>query len=78
MNTPMTLSGCPAGGSSQSYYIGLYLGGKWFSDMGKGNTDVKFTTREIESRVEVSIVKGTVCNNVTFYPKIEVGTTITP
>lgn len=78
MNTPMTLSGCPAGGSSQSYYIGLYLGGKWFSDMGKGNTDVKFTTREIASRVEVSIVKGTVCNNLTFYPKIEVGTTITP
>jgi hypothetical protein len=78
MNTPMTLSGCPAGGSSQSYYIGLYLGGKWFSDMGKGNTDVKFTTRENESRIEVSIVKGTVCNNVTFYPKIEVGTTITP
>lgn len=24
------------------------------------------------------LVKGTVCNNVTFYPKIEVGTTITP
>lgn len=78
MNTPMTLSGCPAGGSSQSYYIGLYLGGKWFADTGKGNTDVKFTTREIASRVEVSIVKGTVCNNLTFYPKIEVGTTITP
>lgn len=78
MNTPMTLSGCPAGGSSQSYYIGLYLGGKWFADTGKGNTDVKFTTREIASRAEVSIVKGTVCNNVTFYPKIEVGTTITP
>nr|DAI17495.1 MAG TPA: collagen alpha 1(VIII) chain protein [Caudoviricetes sp.] len=78
INTPMTLSGCPAGGSLRSYYIGLYLGGKWFADAGKGNTDIKFTTREIESRVEVSIVKGTVCNNVTFYPKIEVGTTITP
>ena len=78
INTPMTLSGCPAGGSSRSYYIGLYLGGKWFADMGNGNTDVKFTTREIASRVEVSIIKGTVCNNLTFYPKIEVGTTITP
>lgn len=78
MNTPMTLSGCPAGGSSKSYYIGLYLGGKWFADMGNGNTDVKFTTREIASRVEVSIIKGTVCNDLTFYPKIEVGTTITP
>ena len=78
MNTPMTLSGCPAGGSTKSYYIGVYLGGKWFSDTRNGNTDIKFTTREIASRVEVSIIKGTVCNNLTFYPKIEVGTTITP
>lgn len=79
MNTPLSLSGCPAGGSTiNGYYIGLYLGGKWYSDIGTGNTDIKFTTREIASRVEVSIVKGTVCNNLTFYPKIEVGTTITP
>lgn len=78
MNTTMTLSGCPAGGSTKSYYIGLYLGGKWFADSGNGNTDIKFTTNEISSRVEVSIIKGTVCNNLTFYPKIEVGTTITP
>lgn len=78
MNTPMTLSGCPASGSPQSYYIGLYLGGKWFADAGNGNTDIKFTTREITSRVEISIVKGIVCNNLTFCPKIEVGTTITP
>ena len=78
MNTPMTLSGCPAGGSTKSYYIGLYLSRKWFTDTGNGNTAIKFTTREISSRVEVSIVKGTVCNNLTFYPKIEVGTTITP
>lgn len=79
MNTPLSLSGCPAGGSTiNGYYIGLYLGGKWYSDIGTGNTDIKFTTREIASRVEVSIIKGTVCNNLTFYPKIEVGTTITP
>ena len=78
LNTPMTLSGCPAGGSTKSYYIGLYLGGKWFSDSGNGNTDIKFTTREVNSRIEASIIKGTVCNNLTLYPKIEVGTTITP
>lgn len=78
MNTPITLSGCPAGGSIGSYYIGLYLGGKWFSDAGNGNTNIEFTTREIASRVEISIVKGTVYNSLTFYPKIEVGTTITP
>ena len=78
MNTPMALSGCPAGGSTKSYYIGLYLAGKWHADTGKGYTDINFTTREIASRIEVSIIKGTVCNNLTFYPKIEVGTTITP
>lgn len=78
MNTPMTLSGCPAGGALKSYYIGLYIGGKWFTDVGDGNTNVKLTTRKIDSRVEVSIVKGVVCNSLTFYPKIEVGTTITP
>lgn len=78
LNTPMTLSGCPAGGSTKSYYIGLYLGGKWFSDSGNGSTDIKFTTREVNSRIEATIIKGTVCNNLTFYPKIEVGTTITP
>ena len=78
MNTPMALSGCPAGGSIGSYYIGLYLGGTWFSDVGKGNTNIKLTTRKIRSCVEISIIKGTVCNNLTFYPKIEVGTTITP
>lgn len=79
MNTPLSLSGCPAGGSTiNGYYIGLYLGGKWYSDIGTGDTGIRFTTRDIASRVEVSIKKGTVCNNLTFYPKIEVGTTITP
>ena len=78
MNTPMALSGCPAGGSMKRHYIGLFLARKWFADLGNGKTDIKFTTREMASRVEVSIVKGTVCNNLTFYPKIEVGTTITP
>lgn len=78
INTPMALSGCPAGGSTKSYFLGLFLSRKWFPDSGNGNTDIKFTTREFVSRVQVSIAKGTVCNNLTFYPKIEVGTTITP
>ena len=78
INTPMALSGCPAGGSTKSYFLGLFLNKKWFPDSGNGNTDIKFTTREYVSRVQVTIAKGTVCNNLTFYPKIEVGTTITP
>lgn len=78
INTPMALSGCPAGGSTKSYFLGLFLSRKWFPDSGNGNTDIKFTTRESASRVQVTIVKGTVCKNLTFYPKIEVGTTITP
>lgn len=78
VNTTMTLSGCPTGGSIASYYIGLYLGGKWYADMGGGITGIKFATRDIASRIEITIIKGTVCNNLTFHPKIEVGTTITP
>lgn len=78
INTPMALSGCPAGGSTKSYSLSLFINRKWFPDSGNGNTDIKFTTREFASRVQVSIAKGTVCNNLTFYPKIEIGTTITP
>ena len=78
INTPMALSGCPAGGSTKSYLLGLFINGKWFPDLGNGNTDIKLTTRKIASRIQISIAKGTVCNNLTFYPKIEVGTTITP
>lgn len=78
INTPMALSGCPAGGSTKSYFLGLFINRKWFPDSGNGNTDIKFTTRKFVSRVQISITKGTVCNNLTFYPKIEVGTTITP
>lgn len=79
LNTVMSLSGCPAGGNTRTgWYIGLYLGGVWYSDSGAGNTNVVCKTRDIESRVEVSVTKGTVCDNLTFWPKLEIGNKITP
>lgn len=78
MDTIMTLSGCPAGGNIKRYYIGLYLGGRWFADLGASNTGVRFNKRTIRSRVELTIAKGTVCKNLTFYPKLEIGNTATP
>lgn len=79
LNTVMSLSGCPAGGNTKTgWYIGLYLGGVWYSDIGAGNTNVVCKTRDIVSRVEVSVIKGTVCDNLTFWPKLEIGNKITP
>ena len=79
LNTVMSLSGCPAGGNTKTgWYIGLYLGGVWYSDTGAGNTNVVCKTRDIKSRVEVSAIKGTVCDNLTFWPKLEIGNKITP
>lgn len=79
LNTVMSLSGCPAGGSTRTgYYIGLYLGGVWYSDSGNGNTNVVCKTRDIISRIELSVIKGTVCKNLTFWPKLEIGDKITP
>lgn len=79
LNTVMSLSGCPAGGNTKTgWYIGLYLGGVWYSEIGAGNTNVVCKTRDIESRIEVSVTKGTVCDNLTFWPKLEIGNKITP
>lgn len=79
LNTVMSLSGCPAGGNTRTgWYVGLYLGGVWYSEIGAGNTSVVCKTRDIESRVELSVIKGTVCDNLTFWPKLEIGNKITP
>ena len=79
LNTVISLSGCPAGGNTiTGWYIGLYLGGVWYSDTGAGNTNVVCKTRDIRSRIEISIIKGTVCDNLTFWPKLEIGNKITP
>lgn len=79
LNTVMSLSGCPAGGNTKTgWYIGLYLGGVWYSDSGEGNTNVVCKARNINSRVELSVIKDTVCDNLIFWPKLEIGNKITP
>ena len=79
LNTVMSLSGCPAGGNTKTgWYIGLYLDGVWYSDTGAGSTNVVCKTRNIDSRVELSVKKDTVCDNLIFWPKLEIGNKITP
>ena len=79
LNTVMALSGCPVGGDMKNgYYIGLYMSGKWSVDSGAGNTNVICNSRNIRSRIEITIVKGTVCDNLIFWPKLEIGDKITP
>lgn len=79
LNTVMALSGCPVGGDMKNgYYIGLYMSGKWSVDSGTGNTNVICNSRNISSRIEITIIKGTVCDNLIFWPKLEIGDKITP
>lgn len=79
LNTVMALSGCPVGGDLKNgYYIGLYVAGKWNVDIGTGNTNVICNSRNIGSRIEITIIKGTVCDNLIFWPKLEIGDKITP
>lgn len=79
LNTVMALSGCPVGGDLKNgYYIGLYMSGRWSTDSGVGNTNVICNSRNISSRIEITIVKGTVCDNLIFWPKLEIGDKIAP
>lgn len=78
LNTVMSLSGCAADGSTDKWYLAIYIGGVWYSDTGTGATNIVCKTRDIKSRVEISVKKGTVCDNLTFWPKLEIGNKITP
>ena len=77
------LSGCPSGGSESSYYLtaGVYNNGVYVteaSDIGTGSilnvTDRTYTGISIDLAVKT----GTVCNNLTFYPMLNKGSTALP
>jgi hypothetical protein len=59
------LTGCPAGGSKNSYL--LQVNGVWAADYGDG---VTFVHQSNVVSVIINIMGGTVCNNLTFYPMI--------
>lgn len=79
LNTNIVMSGCPKSGSSSSgYYLGLYLCGKWYTDEGNGNSTINAGDRNTPSRIEVAVKQGTVCDNLVFWPQIEIGSAPTP
>ena len=70
------LSGCPKGGTSNTYYLALYDGAKWTSDAGAGNTGT-IRTIATGARIEITIVAGCTAKNMVFWPQLEKGSTPT-
>lgn len=63
-----TLSGCPAGGTENTYRLRFLNGG--ISDIGNGNTFVA----QYRPRLQIQIFEGTTVNNLVFKPQLEGGT----
>lgn len=62
------LSGCPEGGSEQTYFLGVRVNNSW-SASGKDYGDGKTVTGEI-TRWAITIRSGYTADNLTFYPML--------
>ena len=77
-----TISGCPSGGGGTTYKMQLTYftdesaSRKWVDDIGN---NISVTINGTAPRVAMMLVvySGMVCDNLTFYPQIEEGTTAT-
>ena len=69
------MSGCPSGGSASTYYMAANVDNAWQTnarDFGSGVVlNGSITT------VAITINNGCVCDNLTFYPQLELGSTAT-
>ncbi len=73
----LTLSGCPEGGSGSRYYIGakdVITNTQYTADVGKGSV---FVAESPHIRVYIGVAKGVTVENLTFWPQLEVGDTVT-
>lgn len=74
-----TLSGCPAGGSVSTYYLGLVLLGSYtfYVDTGNGQTKTytNFDYDNTNTTYRIFVANGVVCNNLTFKPMFEKSST---
>lgn len=69
----ITLSGCPSGGSTSTYYVAI-SGANTYVDIGSGRSQLMpHDCHAIYLRIQ----KGTTVNNLVFKPQIEIGTTAT-
>ena len=73
-NRTITISGCPSGGSLQSYFLLFSYGGNSYQDFGNGITR---TPNADITAVQLRIAAGATVNNLTFRPQIELGSTAT-
>ena len=71
MSGNYVLSGCPLGGSKDTYFLQTING---FSDTGSG---VKVNNTAELKRISIIIKHGTTVNNLVFKPQLELGTTPT-
>ena len=65
------LSGCPSGGSRNTYYLQTING---YVDTGSG---IKVPSMAELKRISIVIIKGTTVSNLVFKPQLELGTTPT-
>lgn len=65
------LSGCPSGGSKNTYYLQTING---YVDTGSG---IKAPSMAELKRISIVIIKGTTVSNLVFKPQLELGTTPT-
>lgn len=71
MSGNYVLSGCPSGGSADTYFLQTING---FSDTGSG---IKVNNTAELKRISIIIKKGTTVSNLVFKPQLELGTTPT-
>lgn len=74
-----TLSGCPSGGSTSTYYINsdFYNKSTWvmgIADKGESATKDSSSKEYTGVSCDIVIMPGTVCNNLLFKPMINLGT----
>ena len=75
-----TLSGCPAGGSQNTYSLRYFNNSTQISTYDYGNGGIRTLTSEQASKWNacwVYIMSGTTVNNLTFRPQFELGSTAT-
>ena len=73
-NKTITISGCPAGGNFESYFILFSYGGNSYQEFGNGIT---ITPDADITAVQLRIAAGATVNNLTFKPQLELGSTAT-
>ena len=72
-----TLSGCPSGGSTSTYYI-RHSAYSTAPDTGSGATFTASASGKPAQPIIIRIKSGTNTNNLVFRPQLELGTTATP